>query len=138
MGKLSDHKVQRVLKRFPWRRRKSRAITGHIAVTTQDGRQLWADADELAQFEDPGPALLCAAMQATPDSQDLVLRLVEHHASQRGIDLPQACPAVTTAGLRVLDALLQDAGLDPSETLGVHPIGDLIAVTWAIAAARLA
>lgn len=96
---------------------------------------MWADPKDLATFEDPGPALVCVAMHADPVGHALVRTLVEHHARERGIELPPAVPDVTTKGLEILGSLIEDAGLDPEEPLGPHPIGELLEATWAIAAA---
>lgn len=136
MTHLTDHKMQRVLTRFPWRRRKPRGKSGGpIAVTMRDGQRLWADAGELAKFDDPGPALVCVAMRSDPIGHTLVRDLVFHHAQAQGIELPPGVPAVTTSGLEVLDKLIASAGLDPDEEVGSHRLGELLTATWAIAAA---
>lgn len=135
---LTDYKMQRILTRFPWRRRKPRgARRGGTAIgmTMRDGQQVWADPKELAKFEDPGPALVCVAMHSDRTGHVLVRSLVAHHAAERGIELPDRVPDVTTTGLEILGDLIEDAGLDPAEPLGAHPIGDLLTATWAIAAA---
>jgi hypothetical protein len=138
MAHLTDHKLQRILTRFPWRRRKPRgAARGKrpIGLTTREGQQLWADSQDLAAFEDPGPALVCAAMHGDQTGHDLLRSLVQHHAQAMGIILPVNIPAVTTRGLEILGDLIESAGLDPAEPIGPHPIGDLLIATWAIAAA---
>lgn len=61
--------------------------------------------------------------------------LVRHHAADAGIDLPDEVPGVTTKGLEVLDRLIDRAGLDPEAPVGSHPIREVLAATWAIAAA---
>lgn len=104
-------------------------------MTTREGQRLWADAKELVAFDDPGPALVCVAIHNEPLSRTLVRGLVEHYAEVRGIALPDDVPGVTTTGLEILGGLIEDAGLDPDEPLGSHPIGDLLTATWAIAAA---
>jgi len=138
MAHLTDYKIQRVLTKFPWRRRKprgGRGVGAPIAMTTREGERLWADALDLVQFADPGPALLCVAMHSDDVGHALVRNLVQHHAMARGIRLPVSVPDVTTTGLKILGALIQDAGLDPDEPVGAHPLGDLVNATWAIAAA---
>lgn len=138
MSHLTDHKIQRVLTRFPWRRRRprgSRSGPPPIAMTTREGQHLWADAGDLVAFEDPGPALVCVAMYSDDVGHALVRNLVRHHARTRGIQLPSAVPEVTTTGLRILGELIEDAGLDPQESVGPHPLGELLTATWAIAAA---
>jgi len=138
MAHLTDYKIQRVLTRFPWRRRKPRSGKGGavpIGMTTRDGQRLWADPGELVRFDDPGPALVCVAMHSDSIGHTLVRSLVEHHAEARGISLPRRVPDVTTAGLQILGALIEDAGLDPDEPLGPHPLGELLTATWAVAAA---
>ena len=139
MAQVTDYKLHRVLARFPWRRRKPRsAQKGRppIGLMFREGQKLWADPRDLAQFEDPGPALVCVAMHADSTAHELLRALVEHHAEQRGIDLPREVPGITTAGLVVLASLIEDAGLDPDHTLGQHALGDLLTATWAIAAAQ--
>jgi hypothetical protein len=138
MAHLTDHKLQRILTRFPWRRRKprgSRRGKRPIGLTTREGQQLWADAHDLAAFEDPGPALVCAAMHGDHTGHELLRSLVRHHAQARGIVLSVLIPAATTQGLEILGDLIETAGLDPDEPIGPHPIGDLLTATWAIAAA---
>ncbi len=137
MAHLTEHKLQRILTRFPWRRRRPRTARGSapaIGLTTREGQRLWADPSELAQFEDPGPALVCVAMHADEQGHDLVRRLVEHHARARGIALPSNGPKMTRAGVELLELLMRDAGLDPQEAVGPHPLGELLTATWAIAA----
>lgn len=138
MPHLTDHKLQRILTRFPWRRRKPRgARRGKrpVGLTTQEGQQLWADAHDLAAFEDPGPALVCAAMHGDQTGHELLRFLVRHHARAKGIALPADIPGATTRGLEILGDLIATAGLDPAEPIGPHPLGDLLTATWAIAAA---
>lgn len=139
MAQVTDYKLHRVLARFPWRRRKPRsAQKGRppIGLTFREGQKLWADPRDLAEFEDPGPALVCVAMHADATAHELLRALVEHHAVQRGIDLPSEVPDITTAGLAVLASLIEAAGLDPEHNLGPHALGDLLTATWAIAAAQ--
>lgn len=144
MAHLTDHKIHRVLSRFPWRRRKPRGAKdgmAPIAMTTPEGERFWADPWELARFDDPGPALVWVALHSSdPSGRALVRNLVLHHAQARGIDLPVAVPGVTKAGLGILGKLIEDAGLDPDESLdthplGTHPLGEILTATWAIAAA---
>ena len=104
-------------------------------MTNERGQRLWADPTDLATFEDPGPALVCVAMQSDTVGQSLVRNLVQHHAKSQGIDLPTEIPEATTKGIEVLGVLISDAGLDPEEQIGAHPLGELVEVTWAIAAA---
>jgi hypothetical protein len=104
-------------------------------MTNERGQRLWADPTDLATFEDPGPALVCVAMQSDTIGQALVRNLVHHHAKSKGVELPSKVPEATTKGLEVLGTLITDAGLDPEEPIGAHPIGELLEVTWAIAAA---
>jgi hypothetical protein len=139
MPQLDETKLQRVLARFPWRRRKPR--TGAlgvppVALRTREGDQLWADPVELAEFADPGPALLCIALSGDATSRALVRSLVEHHARTRGVDLPNLVPASTRAGVGVIDSLIEEAGLDPTAEIGAHPLRELVTATWAIAAAE--
>lgn len=138
MTQVTDYKLHRVLARFPWRRRKPRGNKGHapIGVMFREGQKLWADPADLASFEDPGPALVCVAMHSDSTGLTLLRSLVEHHAEESGHDLPPEVPAITRAGLEIIEGLLADAGLDPEHTVGPHPIGELLAATWAIAAAR--
>ncbi len=139
MAQVTDYKLHRVLARFPWRRRKPRsAQKGQppIGLMFREGQKLWADPRDLAEFEDPGPALVCVAMHADASAHVLLRALVEHHAERRGIDLPAEVPGITTAGLGVLASLIADAGLDPDYALGQHALGDLLTATWAIAAAQ--
>lgn len=139
MAQVTDYKLHRVLARFPWRRRKPRASQKGrppIGLTFREGQKLWADPRDLAEFEDPGPALVCVAMHADATGHELLRELVEHHAEQRGIDLPSEVPDITTAGLAVLTSLIEAAGLDPEHALGPYALGDLLAATWAIAAAQ--
>jgi hypothetical protein len=138
MAPLTDYNLQKILTRFPWRRRKPRGSRGGlapIAMTTKEGQRLWADPEELAAFEDPGPALVCVALHGDPVGHALVHCLVLHHAEQRGVSMPDDVPEVTTVGLEILGDLIEAAGLDPDEPLGPHPIGELLTATWAIAAA---
>ncbi|MEM6289959.1 MAG: hypothetical protein AAGA54_01800 [Myxococcota bacterium] len=132
-----DHKLHKVLARFPWRRRKPRGSGGvaPIAMVTKEGRRLWANAEELAAFDDPGPALVCVAIREDTVAHALVRGLVRHHAEARGVQLPPPGPDLTVEGVALLGGLLEDAGLDPEEPLGAHPLGDLVQATWAIAAA---
>lgn len=138
MTQVTDYKLHRVLARFPWRRRKPRSSKGHppIGVMFREGQKLWADPGELAAFEDPGPALVCVAMHADSTGHSLLRSLVEHHAEQQGMPLPDKVPEITRAGLSVLEGLIADAGLDPEHSVGAHPLGELLTATWAIAAAR--
>ncbi len=137
MAQPSDHKLQKVLARFPWRRRKPRAGGGlaPIAMVGKDGQRLWAKPEDLAAFDDPGPALVCVAIREDTVAHALVRGLVQHHAQQKGLDLPESGPKLTEEGVVLLGGLLEDAGLDPAEPLGPHPLGDLVQATWAIAAA---
>lgn len=138
MAHLTDYKIQRVLTRFPWRRRKPRGGKGGsppIELTTREGQRLWADALDLVQFSDPGPALVCVAMHGDGIGHALLRALLVHHASERGLRLPTEVPEATKVGLQLLSQLMEDAGLDPEEPLGPHPLGDLLTATWAIAAA---
>jgi hypothetical protein len=137
MAQPSDHKLQKVLARFPWRRRKPRAGSGlaPIAMVGKDGQRLWAKPEDLAAFDDPGPALVCVAIREDTVAHALVRGLVQHHAQQKGLDLPESGPKLTEEGVVLLGGLLEDAGLDPAEPLGPHPLGDLVQATWAIAAA---
>ncbi len=132
-----DHKLQKVLARFPWRRRKPRGTGGDapIAMMAKDGRRVWAKPEDLACFEDPGPALVCVAIREDTVAHALVRGLVQHHARERGLNLPASGPNLTAQGVTLLGGLLEDAGLDPAEPLGPHPLGDLVQATWAIAAA---
>lgn len=141
MAQVTDYKLHRVLARFPWRRRKPRSgQKGRppIGLMFREGQKLWADPGDLATFEDPGPALVCVAMHADATAHDLLRALVQHHAAERGIELPTDVPDITTAGLQVLESLIEDAGLDPEHALGPHALGDLLTATWAIAAAQQA
>jgi hypothetical protein len=138
MVQVTDYKLHRVLARFPWRRRKPRSgAKGRpaIGMVFREGQKLWADPRALVRFEDPGPALVCVAMHADATGQALLRALIEHHAEQQGVDLPAEVPAITTAGLGVLDSLIEESGLDPEHAVGAHPLGDLLISTWAIAAA---
>jgi hypothetical protein len=138
MATLDEHKLQRILSRFPWRRRKPRVGpqgVPPIGMRTRDGEQLWADAGELAAFEDPGPALLCIALNGDRTGRALARSLVEHHARARGVELPADVPDVTTAGIRLLDQLLGECGLQSDAAIGPHEIRELVTATWAIAAA---
>lgn len=138
MAQITDYKLHRVLARFPWRRRKPRSgQKGRppIGLVFREGQKLWADPRALARFEDPGPALVCVAIHADATGHSLLRALIEHHAEQKGVDLPPEVPAITTAGLGVLESLIKDAGLDPEHTVGSHPLGDLLLATWALAAA---
>jgi hypothetical protein len=138
MATLDEHKLQRILSRFPWRRRKPRVGPmgiPPIGMRTRDGEQLWADPGELAAFEDPGPALLCIALNGDRTGRALARSLVEHHARARGLDLPLRLPDVTTAGIRLLDELLGECGLSTNAAIGQHEIRELVTATWAIAAA---
>lgn len=139
MPQLDETKLQRVLARFPWRRRKPRAGAlgvPPVGLRTREGDQLWADPVELAEFADPGPALLCIALNGDATSRALVRSLVEHHARVRGVDLPAAVPGSTKAGVTVIDALIEESGLDPAAEIGPHPLRELVTATWAIAAAE--
>lgn len=137
MAQVTDYKLHRVLARFPWRRRKPRGTKGlpAIGVMFREGQKLWADPADLASFEDPGPALVCVAMHSDTTGLTLLRALVEHHAEESGLDLPPEVPEITRAGLTIIEGLLADAGLDPEHTVGPHPIGELLAATWALAAA---
>ncbi len=99
---------------------------------------MWANPDELAAFEDPGPALVCVAIREDTIAHAIVRGLVLHHAREQGLELPESGPKLTEKGVTLLGGLLQDAGLDPAEPLGPHPLGDLVQATWAIAAATTA
>ena len=139
MPQLDETKLQRVLARFPWRRRKPRAGAlgvPPVALRTREGDQLWADPVELAEFSDPGPALLCIALNGDATSRALVRSLIEHHARARGVELPSLVPASTRAGVTMIDALIEEAGLDPAAEIGPHPLRELVTATWAIAAAE--
>lgn len=141
MAQIDETKLQRILARFPWRRRKPRVgVLGvpPIALRTREGDQLWADPSELAEFSDPGPALLCVALHGDATSRALVRSLVEHHARAKGVDLPGAIPDATKAGVGVIDSLIAQAGLDPSSEVGAHALVELVTATWAIAAAERA
>jgi len=138
MTQVTDYKLHRVLARFPWRRRKPRSGPkgqAPIGIVFREGQKMWADPRALAQFEDPGPALVLAAMRADATGHSLLRTLIEHHAEQRGVPLPDQVPELTTAGLSVLESLIEEAGLDPEHTVGPHALGELLLATWAIAAA---
>jgi len=138
MTQVTDHKLRRVLARFPWRRRKPRSgPSGHapIGVVLREGQKVWAEPKALAQFEDPGPALVLTAMRADATGHTLLRSLIEHHAERKGIELPTEVPEITTAGLELLESLIEEAGLDPEHSVGAHPLGELLLATWAIAAA---
>jgi hypothetical protein len=138
MTQLDDHRLHRILGRFPWRRRKPRSSASGVlpvCMTTREGQRMWADPLELATFEDPGPALVCVALYGDQTGHALVRSLVHHHAHSRGIDLPEPGPEATRQGLEVLGGLISAAGLDPEARLGPHPIGELLEATWAIASA---
>lgn len=134
---MTDHKLQRVLTRFPWRRRKPRGQAGRVPVgyRTREGQQLWADPKDLAEFDDPGPALVCVALHSDELGHRLVRSLLQHHATERGVAMPDCGPDVTRAGLELLDDLIEAAGLDPAASVGAHPIREVLAATWAVAAA---
>lgn len=134
---VTDHKLQRVLTRFPWRRRKPRPQGGRapIGYRTKEGQQMWADPKDLAEFDDPGPALVCVALHSGTLGHQLVRSLVRHHADTRGLDLPGDGPDTTRAGLELLEDLIETAGLDPDASVGAHPISEVLAATWAVAAA---
>lgn len=134
---VTDHQLQRVLTRFPWRRRKPRVHGGRapIGYCTGEGLQLWADPKDLAEFDDPGPALVCVALHSDELAHALVRSLVAHHAGARGVQMPGGGVEVTRAGLELLDDLIEAAGLDPAASVGPHPIRDVLAATWAVAAA---
>lgn len=134
---MDEHKLQRVLERFPWRRRKPRVGAlgiPPIALRTRDGEQVWADPQELATFADPGPALLCVALHGDSTGRALVWSLVEHHARTRGIELPRKVSDATKAGVVLLDQLIDQSGLDRAAAVGPHAIGELVTATWALAA----
>ncbi len=140
MAQVSDHKLHRVLARFPWRRRKPRSRQKGrppVGVISREGQQLWADPRDLARFDDPGPALVCVAMHADHTGHNLLRSLVHHHAEAQGIDLPGAVPEITTAGLQILEGLIEASGLDPEQAVGAHALGELIRATWAIAAVEI-
>ncbi len=139
MPPLDETRLQRVLGRFPWKRRKPRGGAlgvPPVSLRTRDGEQLWADPLELAEFSDPGPALLCVALSGDQTSRALVRSLVEHHARSRGVDLPEFVPEITRAGVIVLDELFGQSGLDPAAEIGSHGLRELVTATWAIAAAE--
>ena len=94
---------------------------------------MWADPRDLIQFEDPGPALVCAALHSDERGHQLVRSLVEHHADQRGQALGDGTEA-TRAGLVLLDDLIEVAGLDPGAEVGPHTLREILAATWAVAA----
>ncbi len=137
MAQPSDLKLQKVLARFPWRRRKPRGSGGlaPIDMVGKDGRRMWANPAELAEFDDPGPALVYVAIREDTVAHAIVRNLVQHHARARGLELHASGPRLTEQGVGLLAGLLVDAGLDPAEPLGPHPLGDLVRATWAIAAA---
>lgn len=137
MGTTPDHKLHKVLARFPWRRRKPRGSAGlaPIAILTKEGRRLWANPNDLAEFDDPGPALVCVAIREDPTSHVLVRGLVEHHAAAAGVALPDSGPELTSEGIAIIHGLWETAGLNPKEPVGPHPLGELVDATWAIAAA---
>lgn len=134
---LTDHKLQRVLTRFPWLRNKPRDSDGRLPIgyRDRDGQQLWADSQTLAEFADPGPALVCVALHSDVLGRRLVCSLVEHHAATRGVAMPAGGVDVTRTGLDLLDDLIEAAGLDPAASVGAHPIREVLAATWAVAAA---
>src|SRR5690606_14679773 len=102
MAHLTDYKTQRWLTSFPWRRGKPRSGKGGsppIEVTTREGQRLWADAMDLVQFADPGPALVCVAMHGDGVGNALLRGLLVHHARERGVRLPASVPEATTVGL---------------------------------------
>ena len=101
----------------------------------KNGQRLWAKPEELASFDDPGPALVCVAIREDTVAHALVRGVVQHHARQKGLQLPESGPKLTVEGVALLGGLLEDAGLDPAEPLGPHPLGELVQATWAIAAA---
>ena len=49
--------------------------------------------------------------------------------------MPVRVPDVTTAGIRLLDELLGECGLQSNAAIGPHEIRELVTATWAIAAA---
>lgn len=139
MAQIDENKLQRVLARFPWRRRKPRVGAlgvPPIALRTREGDQLWADPLELAEFADPGPALLCVALNGDPTGRALVRSLLEHHARLRGVEMPVEVPDSTRTGVGLIDDLIGQTGLDPTVEVGAHGLRELVTATWAIAAAE--
>lgn len=132
---VTEHKLHRIVARFPWRRRRPRSKNGRVPVAfrTREGQQVWADPRDLITFEDPGPALVCAALHSDERGHHLVRTLVEHHAGQRGQALGDGTEA-TRAGLVLLDDLIEVAGLDPGAEVGPHTLREVLAATWAVAA----
>ncbi len=57
------------------------------------------------------------AIHADATGHSLLRSLVEHHAEQRGMDLPREAPDITRAGLTVLEGLIVDSGLDPEHAV---------------------
>lgn len=133
---MTDHRLERTLSRFPWRRRKPRTTqTGlsPVPLTTKDGQQMWADPYLLATFEDPAPALLYVAVSKNQAAHRVVRVLVRHHAARGDRELPEGSAEETRAGLDVLAELFETAGLDPEDQIGSHTLSDLIGATWAVA-----
>ncbi len=96
---------------------------------------LWAELDELAAFKDPGPALVYVAIRNDGVGRDLVRALVRHHAERRGSALSSEPSERTSEGVRLLDGLINEAGLEPEDRIGPHSLSDLVTATWAVAAA---
>ncbi|MGB1274565.1 MAG: hypothetical protein ACPG77_02355 [Nannocystaceae bacterium] len=132
---MNDHAFHHVLARFPWRRRRPRSRTGHppLAYCNRDGKTVWGGLDDLAQFEDPGPALAYAVLHGNGSGQALLASLVRHHAS--GVQWPKRIPRATERGLPVLRELVSKAGFDPSTKIGQHTIGSLLEATYALGVA---
>jgi hypothetical protein len=97
---------------------------------------VWSERDALLTFEDPGPALAYAVLRGDELGQSMIAALVERHAVEVGIELPEASAQSerTRVGIRVLKQLMLRSGLDPKSTIGEQTLDELVAVTWALGA----
>lgn len=138
MGQLTPHKVQRLMAKFPWKRRKPR-IPGNkgsaIKYRNSEGQLLWADPYEFAQFTDPTPALLHVAFSNEDSGRMVMYTLVTHAIAQEGRPLPSDLAKATRAGVEMIEKLLDQSELEPDDTIENQRLMDLFVATWAIACA---
>ncbi len=91
---------------------------------------MWGAFEDLATFDDPGPALAYAVIHGDGTAQSLVASVVRHHSS--GVEYPTRPASAITRGLPVLHELLTRAGLDPDKRVGPHTVRSLLEATYAL------
>ncbi len=94
---------------------------------------LWGAFEDIASFDDPGPALAYAVLNGDGAAQQLLASVVRHHSS--GIEFPTRVPKIIARGLPVLHQLIEKSGLDADTKVGKHSVKSLLEATYALGVA---